>query len=364
MRPLIDPQEAERRLQVIFPRAAFDSVLSSPLAGMAVAALVYADAVSSADDPAPKVDWARPSTVIWMSAEALAHGAEDDRKAWRSAAGRGSKHVQSLHEEWGVQYQPAYKENSRETLRDETFRKWREHGALRMRPGLPTSSSLPRWSLLDDFADLFDPQLVDEDFEAAATRWRDAHLDPGTRLRAAFALDAEAAQHAVRVSLPNGTTRTLEPGMSSVILKGVVETWAPTRLGQAVVLTISEPGDKVHVGDERMLQTLGIKIDLTNVLPDALIADIDADPVRFWIVEAVATDGPVSTARRDALLEWAAQQNIKPESCSFLTAFQSRNAPAARKRLKDLAAGTWAWFADEPTHELAWYQLAPGAEET
>lgn len=359
MRPTINPQEAERRLQVIFPRAAFDSVLSSPLAGMAIAAMLYTDAVCSAEDPTENVDWTRPSTVIWMSEDALAHSCEADRIAWRLAAARGSKHVDALHQDWGAAFQPAYKENSRETLRDETFRKWREHGALRMRPGLPTSSSLPRWSLLDDFADLFEPGLSGDEFVAATTRWRETHLDPGTRLKASFALDTEAAKHAVRVSLPNGTTRTLEPGISSIILKGVVETWANTRLVQPVVLTISEPGDKVHVGDEPTLRALGIKIDLTNVLPDALIADVGAEPVVFWMIEAVATDGPVSTERRRALLEWATKQNIKAGSCSFLTAFKSRNDPAAKKRLKDLATGTWAWFADEPTHELAWYQLNP-----
>jgi hypothetical protein len=111
------------------------------------------------------------------------------------------------------------------------------------------------------------------------------------------------------------------------------------------------------IGDEQILHQLGIQIDVANVLPDALLADIGSDPVRFWLVEAVATDGPVTEQRRELLLNWAVQQNIAPTSCSFLTAFQSRNAPAARRRLKDLASGTWAWFADEPTHELAWYEL-------
>lgn len=363
MREPIDRHEAERRLQIIFPRAAFDTVLSSPLAGMAIAALVHVDAVCAAGDAAEGVTWARPSTVIWMTDETLAHSTDDERKTWRTAAARGSRYVAELHDQWGVASQPVYKENSRETLRDETFRRWREHGALRMRPGLPTSSSLPRWSLLDDFADLFDPGLTGDLFEAAATHWREAHLDPGARLKAAFALDAEAARHSVSVDLPNGTTRTLEPGISSIILKGVVETWATARLGQAVVLTISEPGDKVHLGDEKTLQALGIKIDLANVLPDALIADIAADPVHFWIIEAVATDGPVSDERRKALLAWAAQQNIQADRCSFLTAFRSRNDAAAKKRIKDLASGTWAWFADEPSHELAWYQLVPGPED-
>jgi hypothetical protein len=330
---------------------------------MAVAALIHVDAVCSAGDKPEAVHWARPSTVIWMSDEALSRTTEADRLALRAAAAKGSKQVEALHKSWGVNFQPAYKDNSRETLRDETFRKWREHGALRMRPGLATSSSLPRWALFDDFADLFDPDLDGDAFQQAADQWREKHLDPGARLKALFALGTEAAQHAVTVNLPNGTTRTLEPGDSSLIVKGVVETWAPTRLAQPVVLAISEPGVKVHIGDEQMLQALGIKIDIANVLPDVVIADIGAEPVQFWIIEAVATDGPVSTERRKALLAWAAQQNIKADRCSFLTAFLSRNASAAKRRLKDLASGTWAWYADEPGNELAWYKLMPDPDD-
>lgn len=357
MRPVITPEEAERRLQVIFPKDAFDTVLSNPLAGMAIAALLYIDAVSGPTDPQEDVTWARPSTVIWMSSTALASDGDADRVAWRTAAAKGKKHVELLLESRGATHAPAYAENSRETLRDETFHLWREHGAMRMRSGLPTSSSKPRWALMDHFADLFNPELDAQALVEAADRWREQHLNPGAKLRAAFAASAQDSHHAVPVTLPDGSRRSLEPGLSSLILKGVVEAWAPVRLLQPVVLAISEPGDKVHVADERLLRGLGIVMDTGNVLPDALLADLGSNPVQFWIVEAVASDGPVSESRRTKLLDWAAQQNIKPTDCSFLTAFASRGHPATRKRLKDLAEGTWAWFADEPRHELAWYQL-------
>lgn len=360
MRPVITPGEAERRLQVIFPKAAFDTVLSNPLAGMAVAALLYIDAVSGPEGtPQEDVVWARPSTVIWMSSAVLAKEGVEERRAWRTAAAKSKKKVELLLKEWGEPHIPAYAENSRETLRDETFHLWREHGAMRMRSGLPTSSSKPRWALTDHFADLFNPDLDDQALVEAADAWREEHLNPGAKLRAAFAATTQDSRHAVTVALPDGSRRTLEPGISSLILKGVIEAWAPTRLLQPVVLAISEPGDKVHVADERLLRGLGIIMDTGNVLPDALLADLGSDPVQFWVVEAVASDGPVSEARRAKLLTWAAQQNIKPADCTFLTAFASRGHPAARRRLKDLAAGTWAWFADEPQHELAWYQLHP-----
>lgn len=365
MRKPISPEEAERRLNIIFPRAAFDTVLSSPLAATAITALIHIDAVCNIDDDVKSTQWARPTTVLWMSESALEHNSDCERKDWRAAAAKNHKHVVALHESWGVPFQPLYRDNSRETLRDETFREWREHGAMRRRVDLPTSSSRPCWSLLDHFADLFDPSLSDEAVAEAAQQWRDKHLDKGARLKANLAIKAETQKHAVRVELPNsgGATRDLVAGISSLIIKGVIETWSQARMITPIVLAISEPGDKVHFGDVQLLQTLGIKIDAKNVLPDVLMADAGSDPVRFWIIEAVATDGAVTTARRRALLKWADQQGIKADRCSFLTAFWSRNDGAARKRLKDLASGTWAWFADEPHHELAWYQVVPSADE-
>ncbi|WP_208648782.1 BsuBI/PstI family type II restriction endonuclease [Micromonospora inaquosa] len=363
MRNSVDPPEAERRLQMIFPRAAFDTVLSNPLAGLAITALLYIDAVCKVDDQADLVVWARPSTVTWMSQEALSRQSDADRELWRKTAAGQKKHVEALHQSWGVPFAPLYADNSRETLRDETFRLWHEHGAMRKKAGVATSSSRPRWALLDDFADLFDPTLTGEELEKAASDWRELHLDPGTRLKVNVVRKAETDKHAVTITLPDGTARTLEPGKSSHILKGVVESWAPTRLTKPVVLAISEPGVKVHLGDEQLLQVLGIKIDQANVLPDALLADLGTEPVHFWIVEAVATDGPVSRSRRMALLGWAAQQNIKSSRCSFLTAFLSRNAEPAKRRLKDLAPGTWAWFVSEPHHELAWYSFLPAVED-
>jgi len=90
-----------------------------------------------------------------------------------------------------------------------------------------------------------------------------------------------------------------------------------------------------------------------------VIVDIGETPPTFWIVEAVATDGPVTEDRRRQLIRWAEDQRIPPSSCRFLSAFLDRNADAARRRLKDIAAGTFAWYASEPTCELAWYEISP-----
>jgi hypothetical protein len=234
---------------------------------------------------------------------------------------------------------------------------------MRVKPGVKTSSPQPRWALTDAFADLFEPGLSEPVVLERVEAFRQNHMSPGGKVKAVVARERGEKVHAIDVTLPDATVRRLEPGETSVILKGVIEQWAPVRLADPVVLSISEPGDKIYTADSEVMQRLGIVIDAATLLPDALLVDIESIPPAFWIIEAVASDGPIDEDRKRSLLRWAEKQRIPEESCYFLTAFGSRNSPPAKRRLKDLATGTYAWYADEPTHELAWYELsAPGGE--
>lgn len=359
-RSLPQLQECAERLALIFPRSAFDTVLSSPGAGTAVAAMLYVNAVVRDDDPMPAdANWVRPTTCLWLSKEAYARQDAVSRTAYYQAAvgARAKAQVEALHRTWGHSHRPLYADNTRETLRDETFPAWLDHGALRVRPGTKTTSPMPRWALTMSFADLFDRDLQGDALITAIDRWRDAHMTPGARIKALTAQQRAQTEHAVRVQLPNGERRELEPGDASVILKGVIEVWAPARLADPVVVTVSEPGNKIYMADGRTLDQLGLLIDQTTLLPDAVIVDIAQEPPTFWVIEAVATDGPVTEDRKNSLLEWAKSQRIPEGACEFLSAFASRNSSSARRRLKDIANGTYAWYADEPSNELAWYEL-------
>lgn len=359
-RSLLAIPRCAQRLELIFPRAAFDTVLSAPLAGVAVAAMIYVDAVVPDHDELPEdARWIRPTTCLWLSEEAYSRPEAEARLAYyRAALAAGAKaKVEELHASWGVPHKQLYGDNSRETLRDETFPAWLDHGAIRARPGVATTSPSPRWALTDAFAALFDPSLQGDALGAAVAAWQERHMNPSARIKALTAHQRAQTAHAVRVRLPNGVIRELEPGEASVILKGVIEQWAPARLLDPVVLTVSEPSDKVYLADGQMLERLGLQIDRTTLLPDAVIVDVGPAPPTFWVVEAVATDGPVTEDRKAALLRWAASQRIPDGACEFLSAFGSRNSGPARRRLKDLAAGTFAWYADEPSRELGWYEL-------
>jgi len=320
--------------------------------------MLYVDAVVPEDEVAePETHWVRPTTCLWLSEIAYSRQDAASRSSFHVAALKGKTSVVALHDSWGQPYQQLYADNTRETLRDETFPAWNDHGALKIRPGVKTTSPSPRYALGASFAELFDPELADEALLQAIDGWRDKHMTPGARLKALTALQRAQTDHAVAVTLPSGERRELEPGEASVILKGVIESWAPCKLLDPVVLSVSEPGEKVYLADARTLSRLGLAIDQTTLLPDALIADIGQEPPTFWIVEAVATDGPVTEDRRRALLRWATTQRIPEGACEFLSAFGSRASPPARRRLKDIASGTFAWYADEPGHELSWHEL-------
>lgn len=367
MRPLLDREEIARRLNAVFPREAFDTVLSNPLAAAAIAALIYVDAVRPDDGNAPEDEhWARPTTVLWMSDEVYDRDDDASRITWRDAAlsGNARKNVGDVHEAWGIPRDVRwYADTTREPIRDETFPQWRSHGAIVMRTSLPSNSSKPRWALAESFADLFDPDLIDIALDDAIEAWRQAHMTTAQRLRIRTVTERASDKHRVAVTLPDGGQRLLEPGDASEILRGVFEQWAPARLTDPVVITISEPGDKVYVLDSARLRDLNITIDPKTLLPDALIADIGAEPITFWAIEVASSDGVIDENRRARLTEWAINQRIPAAQCAFLTAFRDRNSASAKKRLKDLAGGTYAWFLSEPTYELIWREIQnPGGD--
>jgi hypothetical protein len=77
-------------------------------------------------------------------------------------------------------------------------------------------------------------------------------------------------------------------------------------------------------------------------------------------IEAVATDGPITEARRGAFIELVTAAGFKSNQIAFVTAFQDRNAAAFKKAISNLAWGSFAWCLSEPEHLLALDGTLPG----
>lgn len=349
---LLSRDECAERLRLIFPSEVVEDhrAVTGPLAAAAVYVCLYVGALEGHQP-------IRPSMVLWMCdgvAERAEHASPDeffaDRERWYRAARRGHRKLEALVAQWGLDHRPWYADNSREPLRDETFREWDRLGAIIHDPSLSTTSPAPAWTLRGDFAGLFKPQLIGPDLAESIRAWQDEHLGTVGRARLRLAGQRTAAAHSVEVTLPNGVGRSLAPGDSSLILKGVIEEFAPRLLGQAAVLAVSESRRKIDVLDAEVLEDLNLAIEAATLLPDALLFDIDQG--RFWFVEAVATDGEIHEARKHDLLAWAADHGIQPDQCAFLSAFLSRTSDAFRRRGSRIAWGTLAWFVDEPSRLL------------
>lgn len=337
MHRLPDRPLCQARLRLVFPPG--ETRLVSPQATAAVFVSLY---VATGNNLRP----IRPSTVLWMSDAAAERTGPVDRDGWYAAAMRSKRAVIELHERWGVDYQPWYADNSREPLRDETFRGWLRYGAIERDDSGPTTAGGPQWRLAHAFADLFDPDLEGPALATAVMEWQGEHLGTTGRTRIAMARRLAQTTGQVPVRLPDGSVRLLAAGPSSLILQGVVEELAPRLLGQPALLVLSESRKHVAVVDAELLAELGITLDAQRLLPDAMMFDLATQEV--WFVEAVATDGPVNEARKTQLTEWAEGQGIAATSCRFVTAFTSRTSAPFRRVVAELAWGTEVWFLDEP----------------
>ena len=243
-----------------------------------------------------------------------------------------------------------YADTSREPIRDETLREALVVvGAAIERPDIPTTSSKPRYALQPAFAALFDPTLTGNDLAKAIEIWQAASLNKGALARIALLRRGAAAGGThVTVTFPNGETRRMKPGPSSIITKAVVEVFAPTFLNKPAVLFLSESGNKVVSRDEELAQAIGLSIQADKNLPDTVLVDLGPEHPRLVFVEVVASDGPISPRRMQALREIAEAAGFPAEHIAYVTAYQDRSGTPFKKTVDALAWGSYAWFVSEP----------------
>ena len=243
-----------------------------------------------------------------------------------------------------------YADNTREPIRDETLRDGLvAAGAVLRRDDLPTTSGLPRYALKADFAALFDPYLEGEALEQAIAAFQTKRLSKGALARVSIMLaGAAGAKSTVRVTFPNGDTRQLAPGPSSIIAKAVVEDFCPRFLETPAVLWLSESGNKVVAQDDKLAAQIGLKIEPDKNLPDLIFADLGPDEPLLVFVEVVATDGAMADLPQQAIYELTDAAGFPGKHVAFATACQDRQSAGFRKTLAALAWGSFAWFVSEP----------------
>lgn len=334
--PLPDVAEIRRRLNLIIPSAQDPQGWARrEMAAKSVFVLLYGFAVEGFDR------WIRPTAVADMTDAQAEQQNPEARRQWLDRI-QSSRRPRNIADRW-------YSENTREPIRDETLRTFVELGIVIDRPGLPTTSPKPRYALKRTFADLLSPDLREDELNQAVEQWRHANLSQATLARLVLARQgATRDSEKILVRLPNGETRRLAPGPSSILTRAVVEELAPRFLKSPAVVLLSESAHKLSYHDDEMAKAIGLDIDVSKTLPDVVLADIDAEPPLIVFVECVITDGPVNDRRKKELDEIAETGGYRSREWSYITAFHDRADSPYRRLVGSLAWGTFVWFATEP----------------
>lgn len=278
----------------------------------------------------------RPSTVTVMSDKQSLKQTRLEREAWLKEM-LGAKKPNDP-DRW-------YSENTREPIRDDTISTLKKLGAVDEVPGIPTTSSKPRYFLSLSFAELLNPALQGKELDIAIGDWRVKHLAKGALILQG--LKEQERRSEIYVEFGH-TKHPMAPGRSSVLTKAAVEVFAKNFLEKPEVLLISESAEKVHWQFGKLLESLELTINPKKTLPDLLIAETGEKGFRLVFIEIVHTDGPISNARKQDLLEMAYESKFKEDECTFVTVFSSRSDSAYRKVQGSIAWGSFVWFADEP----------------
>lgn len=336
--PIADMQE---RLQSIFPEGTENrNYVTREIAAKTVFVMLYIGAVEG------EARWLRPDQVTRMTDEQAGLVTDAARANWLAESMRPA--AGDIAGRW-------YAANTREPIRDETLRGGLVRmGAVKEREGLPTTSPEPRYALSAEFSELFDPELTADALDAAIARWRESNLSSGALARVAIMRrGAVAGAEGVLVTFPDGEARHMEPGPSSVISKAVIEEFAARFLERPAVIWLSESRNHVVARDDALAQEIGLAIEPDRNLPDLILADLGPVEPLLVFVEIVATSGPVSEARQEALMAIMTDAGLSTEHVAFVSAFADRDAPAFKRAVGELAWRSFAWFMSEPDHVVA-----------
>lgn len=338
--PYVTREVVAERLPLIFPPGTPNrNYCVRELSASTIFAMLYIGAVEGTGR------YLGPIHVYRMTDRQANRVDEGERIAYsENVAKRG---FQSAGNRW-------YADNTREPIRDETLREGLiTVGAVIVRDDLPTTSSKPRYALISNFAALFDPSLAGKELKKSIVEFQESNLSKSALARISIIrAGAAAGTGRVLVTFPNGETRHLAPGPSSIISQAVIEIFAKRFLDVPAVLWLSESGNKVVARDDKLAAQIGLQIEADRNLPDLILADLGPKEPLIVFVEVVATDGAITPRRQDALLALTDAAGFKRGQIAFVTAYLDRESPGFKKTVSSLAWDTFAWFVSEPNNVL------------
>jgi hypothetical protein len=236
-------------------------------------------------------------------------------------------------------YEVPYAENTRETLRDDTVAYFLNAGVLERNPDNPKRSKTSGKTCYQVQQEAYD--LLAAYGSSAWDKKLGAYLAIRETLIERYAKARE--QHLVPIVFPDGRTLQFTPGKHSVLIKQIIEDFAPRFAASAVPCYVGDTGNKSAFIEEDLMNRFGASIKDGAQIPDVVLFDEEKN--WLYLIESVTSNGPVDGKRYDELTNIFSAANA---GLIFVTAFPDR--ATMRKFLADLAWETEIWLADAPSH--------------
>jgi adenine-specific DNA-methyltransferase len=260
--------------------------------------------------------------------------------AWRKAA-NPLKGITPMMDFFAAHYGKKYAPNSRETVRRFTVHQFLDAGLVIANPDHPERP-------------VNSPKAVYQ-IEAAALellrtcggrQWKKGlrvYLTSVDTLKKRYAQEREMVRIPVKVA--EGKTITLSPGGQNVLVRHIIEQFAPRFTPGGRLLYVGDTDEKFAYFDEPALAALGIAIEAHGKMPDVILHH----SAENWLVliEAVTSHGPVNPKRR-AELKRLFENSIA--GLVFVTAFLDRRAMV--EYLNEISWETEVWVAESPSHMI------------
>ena len=262
----------------------------------------------------------------------------DPAAPWSTASAplRGVTELMNwMAENYGKQYAP----NTRETIRRSTLHQFIEMGLVLLNPDDPTrppNSPNNVYQIEPSALGLLRCFETDA-WDSSLSAYLDS-MAGKNRL-----LEKSRQTERIPVTLPEGLQLELTAGGQNVLVKEIIEQFAPRFVPGGHVVYVGDAGEKHLLYDVEYLKGLGVEIDPHGKIPDAVVHHV----ARNWLIliEAVTSHGPVNVLRHNQLKDLFAGSTA---GLVFVTTFLNR--AAMREYLPEIAWETEVWVADAPDH--------------
>ncbi|MCX7149954.1 MAG: BsuBI/PstI family type II restriction endonuclease [Rhodocyclales bacterium] len=232
-----------------------------------------------------------------------------------------------------------YAENSRESFRKETMHQFVAAGVALQNPDDPDRApNSPKWCYqVSPEALRLLSTYGTESWKSELRVWHAGVKALGERYRMVRDM------HMVSCMLPDGSKLALSPGEHSVLIRNIIEQFAPRFAPGGRVVYIGDTGNKGVAFDEPNLAALGVIVHERGKMPDVVIHH----EARNWLllVEAVTSVGPMDGKRH---AELAKLFGASKAGLVYVTSFPDRTL--MKKFLSEIAWETEVWVASDPDH--------------